>query len=267
MRALQRLIKLILLVLIANLTIGCGNGQSEVKDIKDGTTRAEKASGTVAGIADLWFAKMNEAAKKGETVQIHIKDLGEFSDEDRQKLAERVLKSGAVEIGPDGKFEPNKPITRGEYVAWMFGYFNNILSPAPPEKPVYVDVQPEHKYYAIIQRLGADGHLPVDKDKKFRPDDYITREETAFITEYYTKEPLVMKDLQDGSVDYDKTVIEKYFDGDQIDPRYRTAVFMSDFEIGHALGQIRSFCPKRQLTRGQAALWLSWILPVHNYYD
>jgi len=265
---LRSIIKLCLLIIIFGLVTGCGNGQPGANGVNDGKSQEGDASAGSKAIADAWFVKMNEAAQKGDTVQIHIKDLGEYREEDRQHMAKWFFKSGAAEIGPDGRFEPDKTITRGEFVAWMFGYFNDVLSPVPPEAPVYVDVRPGHKYYAIIQRLGTDGCLPVDEDKKFRPDDYITREEAAFITKYYTRDPVVIKDIKDDSyVDFEKTLFTNYFDGDQIDPHYRTAVFLSDFEIGHALGEIRSFCPKRQLTRGQAALWLSRIIPVHKYYN
>ncbi|MDF2651156.1 MAG: hypothetical protein K0Q73_6961 [Paenibacillus sp.] len=74
---------------------------------------------------------------------------------------------------PDGKFHPERLLTRAETAATIARVMN---LPAASKSTVYQDVSPDHWAYGYIQRVTASGYMLGDQGK-FRPDEPIRRAE------------------------------------------------------------------------------------------
>ena len=166
--------------------------------------------------------------------------------------------------GMGNKFEPNKPITRAEYIEWLYKAFN-ILEPeakrlrlAPQLAPIFKDVPASVPKYKYIQALANAGYSIGYEDGTFRPDKPLTREE--------------MLGIKVG-VDVGKTLppwrsqmdaVWKFSDGKDVSERF-TGYLNQDFyvsgpkgsNIHRAFGSIGAFKPKQPVLRYEAAatLW------------
>ncbi len=77
----------------------------------------------------------------------------------------------------EGKFRPNDPITRGEFVNFINSAFHlKKVSDSP-----FPDVDRDHKYYKDTLIAKGFGYTKGYQDGSFRPDQNITRQEAAVI--------------------------------------------------------------------------------------
>jgi outer membrane murein-binding lipoprotein Lpp len=189
--------------------------------------------------------------------------FGDLDEATQKPMIDELTKIGLFdEMGE--KFDPFKPITRGEYVAWLYKAHNKIMpaerqiNMAPQATPYFKDLKPEHAAYKYAQALANAGYSVGYQDGTFRPDVPITREE--------------MIGMKVG-VDCGKTFepyrgqmafVWKFSDSDQIDNRF-TGYIHQDYyvsgahgnNIARAFGQIGTFRPKQPVMRCEAAgtLW------------
>lgn len=213
--------------------------------------QTENASGT--GSADRPSGQTNKAQRS----------FTDLEDATQKALIEDLSQLG-VFADLTEKFEPYKPITRGEYVTWLYNAHNKILPAgrrinlAPQAAPFFKDLSPEHPAYKYAQALANAGYSVGYDDKTFRPDAPLTREEMIGIKV---------------GVDCGKTFepyrgqmafIWKFSDSEQIDNRF-TGYIHQDYytsgtygtNIARAFGKIGTFRPKQSVTRCEAAgtLW------------
>lgn len=90
---------------------------------------------------------------------------------------------GIVQGYPDGRFHPERPVTRAEFVRMMVLALDRpvpaqVLAHLPP---VFTDMEPGHWSRAYVEAAWELGWLPVDAGDQFRGDEYITRAEVAVI--------------------------------------------------------------------------------------
>jgi hypothetical protein len=166
--------------------------------------------------------------------------------------------------GMGDKLEPNKPITRGEYVTWLYRA-NNALLPkenqirlVPQVTQQYKDTPPTHPCYKYVQALSNAGYSLGYQDGTFRPDKPLTREEMMGIKVGLDGGKAV--EPYRGQMQY----VWKFSDGDQIDERF-TGYIHKDYyvsgpngsNIARAFGKIGTFRPKQPVLRSEAAstLW------------
>lgn len=166
--------------------------------------------------------------------------------------------------------EPNKVITRAEYVRWLVAANNQIFAnqPAkqirlgvPSSEPVFSDVPATHPDFPAIQGLAEAGIIPSklsgDKAVQFRPASPLTREAMLL-----WKVPLDTRQvLPTASID---GVKERwgFQDASKIDTSATRAV-LADFNnkdlsnIRRVFGFTTLFQPKKSVTRAEAAasLW------------
>ncbi len=161
-------------------------------------------------------------------------------------------------------FKPNQPITRGEYITWLYRAYNAIvpkdkqLRLAPQITQQFTDTPASNPAYKYVQALSNAGYSIGYKDGTFKPDKPITREEMIGIKVGLD----VGKDLPPyrSQMEY----IWKFSDAKNIDERFTGYVHQDYYTSGpngsniqRAFGKIGSFKAKQPVLRYEAAgtLW------------
>jgi outer membrane murein-binding lipoprotein Lpp len=194
-------------------------------------------------------------------------DLEEVPNKD---MIDDLTKLGLFDGMPE-KFEPYKPISRGEYVIWLFKA-NNLLQNkdkqvrlAPQLEPQFKDLQSSDPSYKYAQALANAGYSVGYDDGSFKPNQAITREE--------------MIGMKVG-VDEGKNIapykgqmafVWKFSDAQQVDNRF-SGYIHNDYYISgpngnniqRAFGKIGTFKPKQAVSRQEAAGTL-WQVGTHGY--
>lgn len=159
-----------------------------------------------------------------------------------------------------GEFKPYQPITRGEYIIWLYNAYNAMHPPekqirmAPAFKVPFTDLKPEHPSYKYVQALSNGGFSVGYENKTFKPDQPLTREEM-----------IAIKHGVDGGEMYSDVSIG-FADEKLIDPKYHAAIYADRIfvdakprgdNILRAFGAIKTFKPKEPVLRNEAAatLW------------
>lgn len=105
-------------------------------------------------------------------------------------IVEQAESQTASDTAVKGEFEPNQPITRGEFAHWLLTANNRFYKDVPAKRlrpaaasiaPAFQDVPASHPYFAAIQGLAEAGIIPSAKTGNatavtFRPDAPLTRE-------------------------------------------------------------------------------------------
>ncbi|WP_404427530.1 S-layer homology domain-containing protein [Ureibacillus chungkukjangi] len=87
-----------------------------------------------------------------------------------------TMKENGIIMGqPDGKFYPEKPITRAEAVQYIYNAMDK--KPMVAEVSTFEDVPKNATYKEAINALSEIG--AIQKSKKFNPDGYLTRAQLA----------------------------------------------------------------------------------------
>lgn len=172
---------------------------------------------------------------------------------------------------PAPDFQPNQPITRGEFAHWLLTANNTFYKDVPAKRmrpaaastaPAFQDVPASHPYFAAIQGLAEAGIIPSAKTGNatavtFRPDAPLTRE-----TLVLWKVPLDSRaPLPTAAADTVATTWG-FQDAAKIEPLAMRAVLADhqngDFaNIRRAFGYTTLFQPQKGVTQAEAAaaLW------------
>lgn len=220
-------------------------------------------------------------APAASTQAVGFTDIkGSFGEKEITQLAQLGVFGDAT-----GTFNAIKPITRREFVRWLFkannaiwaNEPNNLVHPSQGGDSAFTDVKssdPDEQYIQGLQDAGVSVGFP---DKTFKPDQPITREQALAIKAA----------LDRGGVDASYVVTKKdptygyanlpaWKDKLTISPEYVGAIAtgMHDdqgaanessffvFNVQRTFGVIAALKPKQVLTRGQAALML-WKIGPH----
>jgi hypothetical protein len=209
------------------------------------------------------FTDLDKAPKE---LRSYIKDLAQLG-----VLPLRSSDTKSATANNANLLEPNKIITRREYVRWLVLANNRIYSDRAGQqirlgsnntKPVFQDVPKSDPDFELIQGLAEAGIIssPLSGDAtavNFRPDAPLTREVVLL-----WKLPLDTRQaLPTASLDAVKETWG-FQDAAKIDPKALRAV-LADFQNGdlanirRALGYTTLFQPKKPVTRAEAAatLW------------
>lgn len=89
-----------------------------------------------------------------------------------------LVDRGVIQGYPDNTFRPNNPVTRGEYALFISRALDLPTSDNPKE---FKDVAPRMKTYDGIIKAYNAGVVNGYPDGRFRPDNYIDREEMAIM--------------------------------------------------------------------------------------
>lgn len=200
---------------------------------------------------------------------------GKFGDFDSIPTPLRSFIKDLTELGilkpkQGNQFEPNIPVTRRQYVAWLVATNNRIYRDNPSrqiripqvatDKPIFTDVPAKDPDFSAIQALVNTGLISASPDPAknlFKPDDPLTRE-----TLVLWKVPLdLRRPLPTATVEAVKQAWG-FQDSDRISPEALRAV-LADFASGDLANIRRSFGytivfqPQKPVTRAEAAaaLW------------
>ncbi|MFQ4136069.1 S-layer homology domain-containing protein [Nodosilinea sp. PGN35] len=168
-------------------------------------------------------------------------------------------------------FQPNQPITRGEFAHWLLTANNAFYRDVPAKRmrpatagtaPAFQDVPASHPYFAAIQGLAEAGIIPSAKTGNatavtFRPDAPLTRE-----TLVLWKVPLDLRAPLPTASAEAVTTAWGFQDTAQVEPLALRAVLADhqngDFaNIRRAFGYTTLFQPQKGVTQAEAAaaLW------------
>ncbi len=163
-----------------------------------------------------------------------------------------------------GKFNPQQPITRAEFVRWLVRANNAIFAGSPdktiplPEtgKATFSDVEPTHPDFRYIQGLTNAGYVIGFDAKTFKPDQILTREEM-----------LAIKVALDHRVAMDTNITRPpgdWTDSNKISKKYWPAlyvesVFQNNANIERIFGTVTTLKPQAPVTRAEAAVSISAI--------
>ncbi len=177
------------------------------------------------------------------------------------------------QYNPDGTtilVEPQNLVSRRVYVRWLVSANNEMFAnnsakhirlARANEKPIFEDVPKTDPDFAVIQGLAESGLIPSPLSGdvnvvKFRPDDFLTREDLIL-----WKVPLdFRKPLPEATIDKVKAAWD-FQDTSKIDPAALRAVLadaQNNFSnIRRVFGYTRLFRPDKTVSRAEAAavLW------------
>ncbi|MGB3137392.1 MAG: S-layer homology domain-containing protein [Nodosilinea sp.] len=169
------------------------------------------------------------------------------------------------------QFEPNQPITRGEFADWLLTANNTFYADAPAKRirpstsstnPTFQDVPASYPYFAAIQGLAEAGLIPSAKTGNatavsFRPDAPLTRENLVL-----WKAPLDSRATLPTATTEAVAAAWGFQDAAKIEPLALRAV-LADYQNGdfanirRAFGYTTLFQPQAGVTQAEAAaaLW------------
>ncbi|WXJ91295.1 hypothetical protein MTCOM_02530 [Moorella thermoacetica] len=159
-----------------------------------------------------------------------------------QKQVQAWADKGMVSGYPDGTFQPDKAVTRAEFVALVNRAMNKQNPAATAD---FSDVKTSDWFYREVAAAVSAGYVSGYEDKTFRPNQAITRQEAASIIDRLLK-------LDRG----DESVLNKFKDAAQIGSWARgslAAVVAKGLMGGYPDG---TFGPTRSITRAEAVVVL-----------
>ncbi|WXJ88712.1 hypothetical protein MTKAM_02710 [Moorella thermoacetica] len=159
-----------------------------------------------------------------------------------QKQVQAWADKGMVSGYPDGTFQPDKAVTRAEFVALVNRAMNKQNPAATAD---FSDVKTGDWFYREVAAAVSAGYVSGYEDKTFRPNQAITRQEAASIIDRLLK-------LDRGN----ESVLNKFKDAAQIGSWARgslAAVVARGLMGGYPDG---TFGPTRSITRAEAVVVL-----------
>ena len=203
------------------------------------------------------------------TQELQAETQRSFQDLEGEYAAEtvsRLLKAGVIELG-DGKFRPNEPISRGEFLQWLVKATNTVnprttqVRPATTGDSKFTDVTPDSPYFPFVQGATNSGFVIGYDETTFRPERNLSREEMIAIKVSFDK----AKPQMNGNCG------PRYTDFEQISPKYKQAVHNCDNSnygsqtASHIWGSFKTFYPQKEVTRAEAALCVERIKAKYGY--
>jgi hypothetical protein len=194
-----------------------------------------------------------EKPEKPEPAPIKVTDI---SGHPAERQIVKLLESGKIRLGDDGKFRPNETIKRGEFIEWMYGFDDKGIMPRKPGKPSFPDVQPDNPEYELVEGLQAAGVITGFPDGTLKLDKELTREELCLLWGWYQKAggvtdpmiPLASAELS----------LKPYSDRDKVGEIFIRAV--DEYLTGHlytkTFGEAPTLNPQAAVTRAEAARWI-----------
>ena len=197
-------------------------------------------------------------------VSVDYTDLEDLPD---PKIETWIEQLGSLQIfkATGDEFKPYEPITRGEFITWLFKAYNtmhpdNQIRFAPQAKPYFSDLTKEHPAYKYAQAFMESGYSVGYVDSTFKPDKPITREEMLGI-----KVPVDMGaaapdfmwgNFGPGYSDNKDLYQTDFVNAIQADFGYRKGYYQGGPEgnnVDRAFGNIKTFKRKEPVLRYQAA--------------
>lgn len=160
------------------LTGRVGQLETEVSQLKAQLAELQTAKSTVS-------VTTAEASSGSNAAPVVVSDR--YTDLDilpDPKLKTWINQLNALSVfsKTTGEFKPFDPVTRAEYVTWVFKAYNAMhpktkIRMAPQADPYFSDLPKDHPAYPYAQALAEAGYSVGYEDGTFRPEQALTREE------------------------------------------------------------------------------------------
>jgi|688.fasta_scaffold58962_3 hypothetical protein len=250
------ILHILLVTTISTLLSGCGF-------LKPNDNKTQSITQTTQVVTKTETNLENNQANQFADLQ-DVETAGEIEDLNKLGVFNKFI------VG--NEFKPYEPITRAEYISWLYTAYNTIRSQsdkirlAPPNiQAKFSDVPSTNEVYKYIQALANAGYSVGYEDGTFKPDQPITREELIAIKvgldSGKASQPVGVADLNS---------TWGFADSKDIDKRYSGYIYSDSFKYNNggnpkysrsniirAFGKLGTFKPKEPVLRHEAAatLW------------
>ncbi|MCM3260619.1 S-layer homology domain-containing protein [Paenibacillus lautus] len=179
---------------------------------------------------------------------------GHWAQSDIERMANKLIVNGSA----DGTFDPNRTVTRAEFVAMLV---RTLGLAEKPQLASYSDVGPNEVWYAgAIGAASAAGLIEGYADGSFRPDAVVTREQVAVMLgraiRYAGELP-----------SQDASALERFSDHAQVSEwAKRSAADLLAAGMIEGVGKA-AFAPQAFATRAQSTVLLNRMLLYLNFMN
>lgn len=179
---------------------------------------------------------------------------GHWAQDDIERMANKLIVNGSA----DGRFDPNRTVTRAEFVAMLV---RALELSEKPQRASYSDVAPNEAWYAgAVGAASAAGLIEGYADGSFRPDAGVTREQAAVMlgraVRYAGELP-----------QQDASVLERFSDHAKVSGwAKRPAAELLAAGMIEGVGNT-AFAPQAFATRAQSAVLLYRMLHYLNFIN
>ncbi|MCJ8010949.1 S-layer homology domain-containing protein [Paenibacillus sp. KQZ6P-2] len=190
------------------------------------------------------FGAFNSVSLAAQSTTLPFDDIkGNFAEKNIVDL----VKEGVVDGTGNRKFEPNKYVTRAEFVTMTDRLFK--LQPVNADMPSFHDVSPKSWYYGWVEAAIQLGIVEGKSKTQFMPAAHITRQEAAVLIVRALK-------VDPGSDSGDRL---PYADADQVAP-WAAPYVLAAQTLGLMGGADGKFRPTDPMTRAETAAVLDRVL-------
>lgn len=188
---------------------------------------------------------------------------GGFTDIDKHPDKEHIItlaQESFITGFDDGTFRPGTPITRGEYLLWLYNASGRKTILAKPDTPSFPDLPKGHWLYEIVEGMVQVGGFQGYPDNTFRPDNPLNRQEWCVMNCFFGADPQLVIDTVDTFPEHFK--LSNYNDPDKVGKasqkfvEYACSALWCEKTFGRPLKKI-PFEPEKAVTRAEAAKWIS----------
>ncbi|MDI6817195.1 MAG: S-layer homology domain-containing protein [Actinomycetota bacterium] len=128
------------------------------------------------------------------------------ADAPYKTAVDKLIAKGSFSVSADGKFYPDKNISRAEFAKAVYFIMGGKLT--NPTKATFKDLSAQHWGYQYAETLNSYGVMIGYPDKTFRADKEITRAEVAKVVATVRKLPEAAGKLKDIGSSWAKTFID-----------------------------------------------------------
>jgi hypothetical protein len=162
-----------------------------------------------------------------------------------ERYINRLSDKDIIGAEPDGKFNPDKPVTRAQFAAWLVKILG-IDGQQPPAASSYPDVKPTDWFFKSVE-IAKQNNIMSGFADGFRPNAQIQRAEML---------ALVARLLRTPTPDQSQVTAElaKYKDADKV-PEWAKTAIVQDALAGILVDEKTpdKLNPTGEATRGEAA--------------
>ncbi len=168
-----------------------------------------------------------------------------------QPAITQLLEKGVFTIGKDGTFKPDEPITRGEFIQWMYAFDSKGIKQHKPDAQSFSDLPSEHPLYPLVEGLKTSGVIIGFPDGTIKAEKALTREELALLWGWYQQEANVVRPYGNFLL-----LIRDVRDKQRIGKDFVYAVTHYRELYQKIFNVSTTYAPQQVVTRGEAAQWI-----------
>ncbi len=198
----------------------------------------------LAGFLTACMLGLNFVPALAETITSGIKDIP--NDFWAKQQVESAVSEGIMKVNEEGNFNPDKDMTRVEFVQALLKVLSNDNLDVKVENS-FTDIKSTDEFYNDILRSQQLGLVYGYPDKTFQPNKTMLKSETTSVISHITKDKFI-----------DCSILNKYTDKDDI-PSWAKIPYAKSINYGIFVNHPdkNKLEPNRNITRAEAAVLLT----------